>query len=258
MLIKKVTPLFSTALRLMSVALFLSVGLILLAQSSFAQGNPASQPKAPTQLKFIKLYVGNLSAETTEETLRNVFAEFGEVKSVKMGKDGDDNPIGYVEMEADAAEEAIEQLNESELDGNEIVVRKAEPAKDLPQAPAKPAEKAPQPAPQTEPKQKTLEFIITVQELKQRMDAGEKLNLIDVREPEEYHENNLGGQLIPLGKIRVMETEAIDHLKNEELIVMCRSGARSMQAAMMLKQMGFTKVVSLEGGILAWIKVFGL
>lgn len=88
---------------------------------------PASQPNAPNQPKFIKLYVGNLSADTTEETLRSAFAEFGEVKSVKMGKDGDDNPIGFVEMAAGAADEAIEQLNESELDGNEIVVRKAKP-----------------------------------------------------------------------------------------------------------------------------------
>lgn len=150
---RNVTPLFSNALRLMSVALFLSVGLVLLAQSSFAQGNPASQPKAPTQLKFIKIDVGNLSAATTEETLRSAFAEFGEVKSVKIGKDKNNAPIGYVEMEESAAEEAIDQLDESELDGSEIVVRKAEPVKDRPQAPVKPSEKAPQPSPQTEPTQ---------------------------------------------------------------------------------------------------------
>ncbi len=85
------------------------------------------QPKGPNAPKFVRIYVGHLSADTTEETLRSAFAEFGEVKSVKMGKDGDDNPIGFVEMAAGAADEAIEQLNESELDGNEIVVRKAKP-----------------------------------------------------------------------------------------------------------------------------------
>lgn len=98
---------------------------------------------------------------------------------------------------------------------------------------------------------------ISVQELKQRLDAGEKLNIIDVREPAEYEEFNIGAQLVPLGKIRNMDTEEIDHLKNAELIVHCRSGARSMQACMLLESMGFTNTKNVEGGVLAWIQQYG-
>ena len=51
---------------------------------------------------------------------------------------------------------------------------------------------------------------ISVTEVKSRMDAGEKLNLVDVREPREYEEFNIGGQLIPLGKIQTMEVEELE------------------------------------------------
>jgi rhodanese-related sulfurtransferase len=98
---------------------------------------------------------------------------------------------------------------------------------------------------------------ISVDELKSRMDAGEKINLIDCREPHEYAEFNIGAKLIPLGKIRNMEIEEIEGLKNEELIIHCRSGARSMQACMILEQMGFTNTKNVEGGVLAWIQAFG-
>ncbi len=94
--------------------------------------------------------------------------------------------------------------------------------------------------------------VISVSELKQRIDAGEKLNLIDVREPAEYAEFNIGGKLLPLGKIMGMETDDIDSLKNEELVLCCRSGNRSMQACMMLEQAGFTNVVNVTGGLMAW------
>lgn len=99
---------------------------------------------------------------------------------------------------------------------------------------------------------------ITVQELKQRLDAGEQLHVIDVREPAEYEEFNIGAQLIPLGKIRNMETDEIDHLKDAELIIHCRSGVRSMQACMLLEGMGFSNTKNVEGGILAWIQQFGM
>lgn len=93
---------------------------------------------------------------------------------------------------------------------------------------------------------------ITVLELKRRTDAGEQLNIIDVREPDEYDAYNIGAQLIPLGRIMNMQTEAIDDLKDEELIVHCRSGKRSLQACLFLETMGFTNVKNLTGGILAW------
>lgn len=93
---------------------------------------------------------------------------------------------------------------------------------------------------------------ITVQELKQRLDNGEKLNIIDVREPEEYAEMNINAKLIPLGQIMSMQIDDLDGLQNEELIIHCRSGKRSMQAGMMLETAGFTNCVNVEGGILAW------
>lgn len=98
---------------------------------------------------------------------------------------------------------------------------------------------------------------ITVEELKKRMDRGEKINLIDCREPHEYAEANLGGKLVPLGKIQTMQVEEIEDLKEEEVIIHCRSGKRSMMACMMLDQMGFTNTCNVVGGILEWQEKFG-
>ncbi|HYH16385.1 MAG TPA: rhodanese-like domain-containing protein [Flavisolibacter sp.] len=98
---------------------------------------------------------------------------------------------------------------------------------------------------------------ISVEELKQRLDSGEKINLIDCREPHEYEEANLGGKLVPLGKIQTMQIEEIEDLKEEEVIIHCRSGKRSMMACMMLDQMGFTNTVNVKGGILEWQEKFG-
>ncbi|HET7119009.1 MAG TPA: rhodanese-like domain-containing protein [Hanamia sp.] len=97
---------------------------------------------------------------------------------------------------------------------------------------------------------------ITPEEVKQRMDAGETLHLVDVRQPEENAEFNIGGILLPLGKIQSMETEDIDDLKNEEVICYCRSGNRSGTAALFLEQMGFTNTKNLTGGMLAWREKF--
>ncbi|CAN5219073.1 hypothetical protein BH09BAC6_BH09BAC6_12120 [soil metagenome] len=93
---------------------------------------------------------------------------------------------------------------------------------------------------------------ITAEELKARMDAGEAINLVDVREPAEHAEFNIGGTLLPLGKIQTMQTDDIDELKNEEVICYCRSGQRSMQATLMLETFGFTNIKNLTGGMLGW------
>ena len=98
---------------------------------------------------------------------------------------------------------------------------------------------------------------IDVITLKSRLDAGEKINLIDVREPDEYAERNIGATLIPLGNIMNMQIEELEDLRNEEVIIHCRSGKRSAQACMMLEQMGFANTVNVEGGILAWVENFG-
>lgn len=92
---------------------------------------------------------------------------------------------------------------------------------------------------------------ITTEELKQRVDNGEALHVIDVREQHEYDEFNIGAKLIPLGELpsRIAELE---HLKDQELIVHCRSGARSNNAKMFLEDAGFTNVRNLLGGMLDW------
>jgi rhodanese-related sulfurtransferase len=94
--------------------------------------------------------------------------------------------------------------------------------------------------------------LITVSELKERLNRGEKLNLVDVREPAENMEFNIGGKLIPLGKIQNMEVDQLEALKNEELICYCRSGNRSGQACQILDLLGFTNTKNLQGGMLAW------
>ena len=99
--------------------------------------------------------------------------------------------------------------------------------------------------------------VIKTNEIKTRMDAGEKINLVDVREPDERAEFNIGGIFLPLGNIQMMQIDDIDELKNEEVICYCRSGKRSMQACMMLETFGFTNVKNLEGGMLDWREKFG-
>ena len=98
---------------------------------------------------------------------------------------------------------------------------------------------------------------INVDEVKKRMDAGEQLHLVDVREPFENADFNIGGILLPLGMIQSMQTDEIDDLKNEEVILYCRSGNRSGMAAMILDQLGFTNTKNLTGGMLSWQQKFG-
>jgi rhodanese-related sulfurtransferase len=93
---------------------------------------------------------------------------------------------------------------------------------------------------------------ISIEEVHRRLEAGEKLNLVDMREPAENAEFNIGGILHPLGKIRNFEIDELEELKGQEVICYCRSGNRSGQGAMMLESMGFTNVKNLVGGMLAW------
>ena len=93
---------------------------------------------------------------------------------------------------------------------------------------------------------------ISTKVLKERISNKEHLNLLDVREPEERAEFNIGGTFLPLGNIMAMQTDDIAEWQNEEVICYCRSGKRSMQAALMLESLGFTNVINLEGGMLSW------
>jgi rhodanese-related sulfurtransferase len=98
---------------------------------------------------------------------------------------------------------------------------------------------------------------ITIDELKARIDAGEKLNIVDVREPHENAEFNIGGPLIPLGKIQTLQLDELEDYKDAELIVYCRSGNRSGQACLILDTAGFKNTKNLVGGMLAWQEKFG-
>ena len=98
---------------------------------------------------------------------------------------------------------------------------------------------------------------ISVEELKARIDAGESLHLLDVREPFEHEDFNIGGLLLPLGKVKNMETDDIDDWKDQEVICYCRSGNRSGQACMILETVGFCNVKNLSGGMNAWQDRFG-
>jgi rhodanese-related sulfurtransferase len=94
--------------------------------------------------------------------------------------------------------------------------------------------------------------LISNAELHERLSNGEKLNLVDVREPSEHDEFNIGGTLIPLGKIQSMDLDELENLKDKEIILYCRSGNRSGQACMILDTMGFANTKNLQGGMLAW------
>lgn len=97
---------------------------------------------------------------------------------------------------------------------------------------------------------------ITTTELKARLDNGEKPLIIDVREPYEYEEFNIGARLIPLAELPGQVHDLEDH-KDEEIIVHCRSGARSATAKAFLTSQGFTKVRNLLGGMMDWQRNFG-
>ena len=90
---------------------------------------------------------------------------------------------------------------------------------------------------------------ITPKELKARLDRGDDLYILDVREPHEYQICQIGGHLIPLGDLprRVNELDS-----SREIVAHCRSGKRSADAVAFLRQAGFKKIWNLKGGILAW------
>jgi sulfur-carrier protein adenylyltransferase/sulfurtransferase len=90
---------------------------------------------------------------------------------------------------------------------------------------------------------------ITPRELKKRIDRGDDIFILDVREPHEYQICNLGGYLLPLGDLSRRANE-LD--SSREIVAHCRSGKRSAEATEFLRKAGFRKVLNLKGGILAW------
>lgn len=92
---------------------------------------------------------------------------------------------------------------------------------------------------------------ITVQELKQKMDAKEDFQLIDVREKHEYDFVNLGAELIPLNTV-LDNVEKFS--RDKQVIVHCKGGVRSAKAIQVLEEKGFTNLYNLKGGIVAYAK----
>lgn len=92
---------------------------------------------------------------------------------------------------------------------------------------------------------------ITVTELKQRLDSGESLHIIDVRESWEYEEFNINGKLIPLGDLQG-KIDDLENWMNDEVIIHCKSGGRSAAAVDFMTRQGFKNARNLAGGMLAW------
>ncbi len=93
-------------------------------------------------------------------------------------------------------------------------------------------------------------WIVTAKELHSALEDGQPLKLVDVREPEEYAESRIEGcTLIPLGEItgRASELNA-----NDDIVLYCAHGVRSVYALQALQRLGFKKLRSLEGGIVEW------
>ena len=90
---------------------------------------------------------------------------------------------------------------------------------------------------------------IRVEELKQRLDAGENLFLLDVRDESEYDISNIGGRLIPLPELSKRISELDVHQK---IVTICKMGPRGAKAVQLLHNAGFEQVWNLTGGIHAW------
>ena len=93
-----------------------------------------------------------------------------------------------------------------------------------------------------------MDWLISPEQLKQQLG---KVVLVDVREPEEYEESRIeGGKLIPLGEITSRGPRELN--PDDEIVLYCAHGVRSLHALMALRNLGFEKLRSLDGGICAW------
>ena len=95
-------------------------------------------------------------------------------------------------------------------------------------------------------------MLITAAQLKARMNTPDQPFIVDVRDEWEYQEENIGALNIPLGAL-AERLDELEEYKDREIVVHCRSGSRSRAAQYFLHQNGFVNVLSLEGGILAYL-----
>jgi rhodanese-related sulfurtransferase len=96
-----------------------------------------------------------------------------------------------------------------------------------------------------------MNYEITVEELKVKLDAGEEFTLLDVREPWEFATAKISGaKLMPMGEVPSRAHQELD--PDEHIVVVCHHGVRSMNVTVWLRQQGFEKAQSMRGGIDAW------
>jgi len=96
-----------------------------------------------------------------------------------------------------------------------------------------------------------MDYEITPEELKTRLDAGESFTLLDVREPWEFETAKIAGaRLMPMGEVPSRAHRELD--PEDHVVVVCHHGVRSMNVTVWLRQQGFEKAQSMRGGIDAW------
>jgi len=96
-----------------------------------------------------------------------------------------------------------------------------------------------------------MDYEVTAEEVKTKLDAGESFTLIDVREPWEFETARIhGAKLMPMGDVPSRAHQELD--PEEHIVVLCHHGMRSMNVTVWLRQQGFEKVQSMRGGINAW------
>jgi rhodanese-related sulfurtransferase len=96
-----------------------------------------------------------------------------------------------------------------------------------------------------------MDYEITAEEVKGKLDAGETFTLLDVREPWECETANISGaKLIPMGEVPSRAHQELD--PEDHIVVVCHHGVRSMNVTVWLRQQGFEKTQSMRGGIDAW------
>jgi rhodanese-related sulfurtransferase len=99
-----------------------------------------------------------------------------------------------------------------------------------------------------------MDYEITVEEVKQKLDQRESFTLLDVREPWEFETARIAGaKLMPMGDVPSRAHQELD--PEESIVVICHHGVRSMNVTAWLRQQGFEKAQSMRGGIDAWSRV---
>ena len=95
---------------------------------------------------------------------------------------------------------------------------------------------------------------IGAREMLERLERGEAMNILDVREPIEYHTWNIGGLNIPLGTME-QQLDDLEWDKDDEIVVVCRAGIRSATAKSILALNGYENIRNLSGGLMALQKI---